>query len=439
MMTSRPRCGPLLTEGLGVVSTALLAVCLLTGISARAAEPAALSPGKEAAIGLANPARVMKVYLPSNYDPKQKWPAVFFYHGAEGSPDTGTMREYAGGKDYVIVGMPYAEGGDSIRSAAEREAYLGKEAASFKQALEWTSSHASLDRARIFMAGVSKGGWTTAMLGERQLPLLAGFIVLAAGRPTGTAAPPQPGALHGKAVYIGAGETDPNLIHAVRAREIYRRGGATVTFEEYMGVGHHMPPDPKHLKAWLAVHGPYAQQPAPAEADLGALKAWFKEQFAQIVAEADPLRKYTRLMDLAGDPRLTLCGSASISSLQSQLAPLRAAAPAKDEWTAEQSIGEILWKEVNVKRLVEYQAVRDAFKQLAETYPQTQYGKLAAAYYPLVAAAYQKSADASRQANPVTSTQTNRVPARTVQPSFPTSGTKRGKIMHREGNRVWFE
>jgi predicted esterase len=59
-------------------------------------------------------------------------------------------------------------------------------------------------------------------------------------------------ALRGKAIYIGAGETDPNLESAKKAAAYYEHLGAKVTFEMFKGEGHSFDPSGSEiLQKWL--------------------------------------------------------------------------------------------------------------------------------------------------------------------------------------------
>ena len=76
------------------------------------------------------------------------------------------------------------------------------------------------------IAGISMGGWMTTSLGERELPSIAGMVILLAGRPMHAKPLPPGTSLRNIPVYIGAGETDPNMMPARKAREFYKRNGA---------------------------------------------------------------------------------------------------------------------------------------------------------------------------------------------------------------------
>ena len=82
-------------------------------------------------------------------------------------------------------------------------------------------------------------------------------------------------------------------------------------------------------------------------------------------------------------------------------------------------------------------AALDDYEQLAQMYPQTRYGRLAAQYAPSLAEAYRKSVEATRNANPgqqITNT------VNTLNLNFGTGGSGRESIPVpiRKGNRITF-
>jgi hypothetical protein len=230
------------------------------------------------------------------------------------------------------------------------------------------------------------------------------------------------------------------MVPARRAKEFYRRNGAVVTFEEYMGKGHEVPLVAPRLSAWLEANG-RCRQTAGQEAARKELAAELETRFAAAAAETNALTRYGCLLDLVEDPRLRLCSPAVLSQTKSQLVSLTQSSPAKEEWTAESSFYNLVYQETCIKRLADMKAVLDGYQKLAQSYPQTRYGKLSAQYAPHLADAYQKSVEATAKANanrPAGST-TNTPAA--VKPAFPVSGSGRPPIPVpvRKGNKITFE
>jgi dienelactone hydrolase len=286
--------------------------------------------------------------------------------------------------------MPYVEKGLRRRSAEEQEQYMQWERGNLNAARDWLAEHASIDPKRLFLGGISKGGWMTSRLGELEMDGLAGLVIILAGRQRGATREPEQAALRGKPIYVGVGESDPNRKSALWARVFYRANGAVVTYEEYAGLGHRMANEPVQLIAWLEAQGRFRHADLPDDA-LAALKQTFHDLYTEVMAEQEAARKYARLRALAEDPRLLLCGDRVAEGVRGQLA-LAAQQPAvRDEWLAEQAFDRLVWKDLTVRRLRDLEAVRDGFRALGTTYAHTRYGKLAAVCAEHAAASYEKS------------------------------------------------
>lgn len=368
----------------------------------------------------------MKVFLPVNYKAEQKWPVLFFYHGMGGSPDTSVLRRFTDGSNYIVVGMPYIEG-DRSRTAQEMEAYMRRELANFQLARNWIVAHASVDESRIFMSGASKGGWTTTGLAEMASSQVAGMVVLLAGRNAGPSRSSVIPGVQNKPIYIGDGELDLNLVAAVRARELYRKNGASVTFEEYAGIGHEMPKEARRLREWLRI------QAIPRQGNNrdNARKEWSAATEAELNAaraESDPLVKYERVRDLSDSPGLGLCDKAVAEQVKGLFATLAKTSPGKEERDAELRFGDVTCREAGMQSLAEMQAVVEGYRELTKLRPGTRYGKLAAMYLPKIEDAYRKSVDATAKANQGRTSAPTNTPTR-ITPSFPVDGVRRGNTV----------
>ena len=103
---------------------------------------------------------------------------------------------------------------------------------------------------RDVVAGMSKGGWAGFYLGAEVPDGPDAIAIFAAGKdPRYKAAPPMPKTL---SVLVGTGETDPNYPQAQLAVGYFRQGGASVSYEEWLGHGHTYMASPKVVD-WLHV------------------------------------------------------------------------------------------------------------------------------------------------------------------------------------------
>lgn len=399
-----------------------------------AADETNLAAGVESTIVLPSSPNALKIYSPVNYLPTQSWPAVFFYHGMGGTPDTTFIRNLTSGRDYFVVAMPYLDAPPPSATRQDQQNYMQRELANLHAARAWLANHANVDQARVFLAGTSKGGWTVTALADLDPTRIAGMVVLLAGHtanPTGR----QPANAYQKMpIYIGTGETDPNNIPARRAREFYRHNGALVTFEEYAGLAHAYPSTPSCLAAWLDLYGRCRQNPLSPETKK-QLTEHLQPLLGTALAEPAAIPKHNRLMALATDPRIRLCEAPFINDLLKELTTLRSVSPIKEEWVAETAFDGLLYRESIITTLSEMKSVLTGFQTLARTYPQTRYGKLAAQFSRQMEISYQKSEDATRKANESRKTVTKSTPA--ISPAFPTDNS-RPMVPVIKGNKIIF-
>ncbi|MBM4037289.1 MAG: hypothetical protein FJ290_02145 [Planctomycetes bacterium] len=233
----------------------IAACCLASTLAAfaSAAEPSpALSPGKETQVD--DPkvgGGYFVVYVPSDYSPRRRWPAIFCYHGQGGKPTSWPFKDILGGKSFVIVGMGYCDDRDRRMTMPEFDRYLAREEASVANALAWAEKRLKVDKEQLLVGGFSMGGWMASSMGETAPKLWAGVAILGAGRQKLDLPMSDPAAVRGKPIYIGAGDKDPNFPHAKKAVDFYTKAGAKVTFEEYTGLAHQMKRDSTVLRDWL--------------------------------------------------------------------------------------------------------------------------------------------------------------------------------------------
>lgn len=199
------------------------------------------------------------VYVPSDYIEEKEWPVIFVYHGMNGTPTTWPFKDATKGKGFIVVGMGYVASEKGPMRKGQYINYFKKERRSVLEAKRYVSKHLRVDDNRLFVTGYSKGGWHTASMLEVSGKVWAGGVIFAAGRSRNAEAlTTEEGkkALRGKAIYIGAGETDPNLESAKKAAAYYEYLGAKVTFEMFKGKGHSFDPSGSEiLQKWLLLNG----------------------------------------------------------------------------------------------------------------------------------------------------------------------------------------
>ena len=372
-----------------------LAALVWLPFAAMGQESTELKPGGEVAVPIPQSDGTMKVYLPSNYTPDRKWPAIFFYPGIDDIPTTELIRNHTGGRDYIVVGLPFVKQAQQPRNPTEHSQYLQRELNAFRAARTWLDQKASVDQNRVFMGGVTKGGWMAVALSDREFGKLAGIIILLAGRQRTTLAPPSKDVVTGKRIYIGSVETGGYPLVALQGREFYRRYGAVVTYEEYPGGGHNAPQLAPLLKAWLDAIGPYAtgmdkETQAKLSGEFHAFSKKAKET-------QDLVARYRSLLQLAENPLLAMCDKELATETSAQISALRNQSPVKEEWAAEQLFTKFAWSDLHVRTLKDMKEVADGLQSTKTTYPNTRYGEYAARLGEGVSKAYEKSVAASKQ------------------------------------------
>lgn len=190
------------------------------------------------------------VYVPSDYEPRQNWPVIFYYRGAGEPLSTERFQTATGSKGYIIAAMEFQDIPKSAVTQSQYLAYLHRELRSIAAVRTHLSKHLKIDSQKLLLAGVSKGGWLVSDLVDLSTSPWAGIAIFCAGRHR-IVSSAAPTGISGKPVYIGAGRTDPNLDAAKNAAEQYRRRGAKVTMDIYPELGHAVDPNSPALRQWL--------------------------------------------------------------------------------------------------------------------------------------------------------------------------------------------
>ncbi|MDX1564050.1 MAG: dienelactone hydrolase family protein [Phycisphaeraceae bacterium] len=286
------------------------------------------APGQTTAVEWKPTKQDALVYLPTDYTPDRLWPVVVFFHGTTGEPTVAFLPEATGGKGFILVGIGYVQKGKLVggQAAALKEyrsaaMLLGK----LHQKLG-----VKLDPKRIYLAGVSKGGWIASLVAERELKQIAGALIFGAGMSPRLRVSARKSTLP-KPLFIGVGVHDPNVAASRAAIKHFRRLGAEVTFDSYPDTGHDAKPTDR-LRDWFTAE---SLRSDPAE-----LAKLARQKLEAMVASAkqqpEPLSRYLKLQDLMLSPWFHHSHSAFQASIKQELAQARsAAARTGKEWTAQ--------------------------------------------------------------------------------------------------------
>jgi predicted peptidase len=199
-----------------------------------------------------------QVYVPADYESHKKWPVILFLHGAGERGDDGLLqtdiglghaiREHAANFPFIVV-MPQCRKEKAWTQADMQAQALAALDQSFKE------FHG--DRERVYLTGLSMGGYGTWDLAVRYPKRFAAYIVICGG----IRGPERWPELHssliddhrisdpyaetarriGKTpVWIFHGADDPTIPveESRKMADALRAAGGNVQYTEYPGVGH---------------------------------------------------------------------------------------------------------------------------------------------------------------------------------------------------------
>jgi len=197
-----------------------------------------------------------QVYIPADFSPKKKWPVILFFHGAGERGDDGVLQ--------MKVGLAPA-----IRQHTERfpclvvfpqcrdkQVWFGEMEQQALQALDQSINEFNGDPQRIYLTGLSMGGYGTFYLASRHPGKFAAMAPICGGvvPPPSFPFPPDAAAhipieqpyetiakkIDNMPIWIFHGDAD-NVIPVTESRqmtEALRAMGGNVKYTEYAGVNH---------------------------------------------------------------------------------------------------------------------------------------------------------------------------------------------------------
>jgi len=231
----------------------------------------------------------LPIWKPDDFDAAKKYPVIIHYHAVGEEPTAQFIHKATGGEDFVLVGMTYANCGESERTAQEISHELG-----ILNALKVTLiKSVSVDPKKIYVSGFSKGGWHAAMLLDRDREL-AGGIIMGAG--IWDARPRAPKLSNATPIYIGSGRFDQNYPRGLEALLYFRGLNADVTLEQWPDLGHALPGEtPESLRQWLRIRSGTGSLVQEA-------RSWSEARFAEIAETEDPVDQWYELEEFVSRP-----------------------------------------------------------------------------------------------------------------------------------------
>ena len=296
--------------------------------------------------GLAVP---VEVSLPENHDPAKKWPAVFYYHGSGGRPSTKMIRQHAGPKDWIVVGMTYTFDGAFTQTPGNLE----KELVILRRVRDRLAKEQGLDPKRLYVSGFSQGGWVSGLFFQAERSL-AGAVILGAGHMR-EAAPKTAAFPPGTPLFVGVGRLDGNYPFALKARLFYGKLGVSVNMETWQDLKHEFPTGGSPgLKEWFALRN----GDKPDAAAIGS-------EFAEI-GKLQPLDQWWKLLELRERPSVTAPGQAWKETVAQRITELEQDPAVSREAKVFKRHRQLLADEINAKTLPELVKVNNAYVQLAQ-------------------------------------------------------------------------
>jgi predicted peptidase len=195
-----------------------------------------------------------QVYVPAEWNKSKQWPVILFLHGAGERGDDGLAQTQVGiggairfHRDRVpaVVVMPQCRKEKWWTHPEMEEIALA--------ALEATVKQFRGDRARLYLTGLSMGGYGTFGLGARQSGKFAALVAICGGvrmprRPNLPAVEEPAGdpyaAAAGKIgktpiwIFHGAADATVPVTESQKMVEALKVAGAAPKYTEYPGVGH---------------------------------------------------------------------------------------------------------------------------------------------------------------------------------------------------------
>jgi len=178
--------------------------------------------------------RTYMVYVPPSYDPAEQWPVVMFLHGAGERGDDGVDQSTVG-IGPAIEANPERFPCIVIMPQCPKNIMWTDRYDEINGALDATLAEYNIDRSRMYLTGLSMGGYGTFMYGADHVDRFAAMApVCGGGRITDAAklAAVPMWVFHGGADPVVTPDKSRTMVEAIKA------AGGDIQYTEYEGVGH---------------------------------------------------------------------------------------------------------------------------------------------------------------------------------------------------------
>lgn len=174
------------------------------------------------------------VYVPADYTPARAWPMILFLHGA-GERGSDGLRQIAVGLGNAVMGdrarwpfvILFPQCPVGVHWISQEETLLGM--------MRQTEDEYRIDAERVYLTGLSMGGFGTWAFGAKHADLFAAFAPICGGGD-----PAMAEAFRGKPIWAfhGDGDTVVPPERSVAMTDAATVAGADVQMTLLPGVGH---------------------------------------------------------------------------------------------------------------------------------------------------------------------------------------------------------
>ena len=174
------------------------------------------------------------VYVPRDYDPRKPWPLILFLHGAGERGDDG-LRQTEVGIGHAIRLSPKGFPCLVVMPQCPEKVWWDAVASDIETALTQTLGEYNVDPQRIYLTGLSMGGFATWMLGAQKPEVFAALMPICGG-----GNPEDAPALASTPIWAFHG-ADDLTVPPEKSREMVdavREAGGSVKYTEFPETGH---------------------------------------------------------------------------------------------------------------------------------------------------------------------------------------------------------
>lgn len=177
------------------------------------------------------------VYVPRNYDKNQKWPVILFLHGAGERGDDGLKQSEVGLGRAVRMHPERFPALVVMPQCPEKQWWDAKGAKAALKALDEVVDKYSGDRSRLYLTGLSMGGYGSWTIASDKPEMFAAVAPICGGGDPKAMAE----RLKGLPLWVFHGDADP-AVPVARSREmveaIKSAGSTVIKYTEMPGVQH---------------------------------------------------------------------------------------------------------------------------------------------------------------------------------------------------------